>query len=149
MREGQTEVLVVGAGPVGLWLALSLAEAGVQVSIIDRESRITARNYACALHPFTLKLLNRLGLATAAIERGSRVEKLAFYEGQSRRAEVDLSKLPGDFPFVLILPQSTLESLLEQRLRQAGVGVQWNHRFDALAEEQEQVYATVEELEGT
>src|SRR6266478_2764132 len=138
MREGQSEVLVVGAGPAGLWLALSLAEAGVQVSIIDRESRITARNYACALHPFTLKLLNRFGLTTAAIERGRRVERVAFYEGQSRRAEVDLSKLGGDFPFLLILPQSALESLLERRLLQAGIAVQWNHRFDGLVEEQEQ-----------
>jgi 2-polyprenyl-6-methoxyphenol hydroxylase-like FAD-dependent oxidoreductase len=149
MREGQTEVLVVGAGPVGLWLALSLAEAGVQVSIIDRESRITARNYACALHPLTLKLLNRFGLTTAALERGRRIQKLAFYEGQSRQAEIDLSNLPRDFPFLLLLPQSALEGLLEQRLRQSGVTVQWNHRFAGLVEEQEQVSATLEELEGT
>jgi len=149
MREARTEVLVVGAGPVGLWLALSLAEAGVQVTIVDRESRITARNYACALHSATLKLLNRFGLASAALERGRRVQKVAFYDGPSRHAELDLSKLAGDFPFLLILPQSALESLLEQRLRQAGVAVQWNHRFEDLAEEQEQVSATLEELEGT
>jgi len=149
MKEGQTEVLVVGAGPVGLWLALSLAEAGVEVSIVDRESRVTARNYACALHPATLNLLDRFGLATAAIERGRRVQKVAFYEGQSRQAEVDLSKVPADFPFLLVLPQSALESLLEQRLRQAGVTVHWNHRFEGLVEEQEQVCATLEELEGT
>ena len=149
MREGQTEVLVAGAGPVGLWLALSLAEAGVQVSIIDREARITARNYACALHPATLKLLARFGLAAPAIERGRRVEKVAFYDGQSRQAEIDISKLRADFPFLLILPQSALEGLLEQRLRQAGIVVQWNHRFDGVQEEQQQVYATLEELEGT
>ena len=149
MREGQTEVLVIGAGPVGLWLALSLAEAGVQVTIVDRQSRITARNYACALHPATLKLLNRFGLADAAIQRGRRLQKMAFYEGQSRHAEIDLSRLSADYPFLLILPQSDLESLLEQRLHQAGVAVQWNHRFEALAEEQQQVCATLEELEGT
>lgn len=149
MREGQTEVLVVGAGPVGLWVALSLAETGVQVTIVDRESRITARNYACALHPATIKLLNRFDLAMPAIERGRRVHRVAFYEGESRHAEVDLSKVGGDFPFVLILPQSALEGLLEERLRQAGVTVQWNHRFEGLVEEQEQVCVTLEELEGT
>jgi 2-polyprenyl-6-methoxyphenol hydroxylase-like FAD-dependent oxidoreductase len=149
MREGQTEVLVVGAGPVGLWLALSLAEAGVQVTIIDRETRVTARNYACALHPATLKLLNRFGLATPTIERGRRVQKVAFYEGPARQAEVDLSKLKVDFPFLLILPQTALESLLEERLRQAGVSVQWNHRLEGFTEEPEQVCAILEELEGT
>jgi len=149
MREGQTEVLVIGAGPVGLWLALSLTEAGVQVTIVDRESRITARNYACALHPLTLKLLDRYGLANQALDRGRRIQKLAFYEGPDRQAEIDLSRMTGEFPFLLILPQSALESLLEQRLRQAGVAVQWNHRFEGLVEEEEQVCATLEELEGT
>jgi 2-polyprenyl-6-methoxyphenol hydroxylase-like FAD-dependent oxidoreductase len=128
---------------------LSLAESGVQVSIIDRESRITARNYACALHPSTLKLLKRFDLATPAIERGRRVEKVAFYDGQTRHAEIDLSKLSEEFPFLLILPQSQLESLLEQRLRQARVAVEWNHRFDGLQEDQQEVCATLEELEGT
>src|SRR5579859_3628378 len=134
MREGRTEVLVVGAGPVGLWTALSLAHAGVEVSIIDRESRVTARNYACALHPSTLKLLDRLGLASAAIERGRPIQKLAFYEGESRRAEIDLAGCSKEFPFLLILPQSALESLLEQQLRLAGVAVYWNHRFEGLEE---------------
>lgn len=149
MREGRTEVLVVGAGPVGLWTALSLAEAGVEVTIIDRESRVTARNYACALHPSTLKLLDRFELASAAIDRGRCIQTLAFYEGESRQAELDFSRASRDFPFLLLLPQSALESLLEQRLRQAGVAIRWNHRFEGLVEEQEEVCATLEELEGS
>src|SRR5204863_753110 len=91
----------------------------------------------------------RFGLAAAAVERGRRVQKFAFYEGRSRAAELDLSKIAGDFPFLLLLPQSALESILEQRLRQAGIGVQWNHRFDDLVEEEQQVCASLDELEGT
>ena len=60
MREERTEVLVVGAGPVGLLTAILLAEAGIEVRIIDREARTTVRSYACALHPRTLRLLQRL-----------------------------------------------------------------------------------------
>ena len=91
MREERTEVLVVGAGPVGLLTAILLAEAGIEVRIIDREERTTARSYACALHPRTLKLLDRMGLAAPMIERGRRVEKIAFYDGATRQAEVKLS----------------------------------------------------------
>ena len=61
MRELRTEVLVVGAGPVGLCTALLLAEAGIETVIIDRETRTAARSYACALHPGSLELLDRLG----------------------------------------------------------------------------------------
>jgi len=149
MREERTEVLIVGAGPVGLWTALLLAEAGIEVMIIDREERTSARSYACAVHPGILQLLARHGLADAMLERGRRVSTMAFYEGEARRAEVKLSALGGEFPFLLILPQSAFEEVLEQRLQAAGVAVRWNHRFDALAEEVEMAVATVEELGGT
>src|SRR5579859_2484745 len=129
MRESQTEVLVVGAGPIGLWTALLLAEAGIAVTIIDQESHTAARSYACGLHPRTLELLSRLGLAETLLAGGRRIEKLAFYGSDTREAELDFSGLAGSFPFMLIVPQSSVESLLEQRLGQAGVAVHWNHRF--------------------
>ena len=149
MRQTHAEVLVVGAGPVGLWTALSLAEKGIEVSLIDRESRTTARSYACALHPSSLELLDQLGLAESAIERGRRLDTVAFYDGAARQGELHLSKLGGAFPFLLILPQSGLEGLLEQRLRAAGVQVHWNHRLEDLAPGEDDVAATIDELEGT
>jgi 2-polyprenyl-6-methoxyphenol hydroxylase-like FAD-dependent oxidoreductase len=149
MRDEQTEVLVVGAGPVGLLTATLAAEAGLAVKIIDQEARTTARSYACALHARTLKLLDGMGLAAAMLEQGRRIETMAFYEHESRRAEVKLSELGGDFPFLLILPQSAVEEVLEQRLQKAGVAVNWNHRFDSVQEQGEEVTATVEELGGT
>ena len=149
MRETHTEILVVGAGPVGLWSALLLAERGLEVLVIDRESRTTARSYACALHSSTLRLLDRLGLAKSVVDRGRCIDTAAFYDGPSRQAELRLARLGGDFPFLVVLPQSALESLLEQRLRAAGARVLWNHRFEALTHEEESVSAVIEELEGT
>jgi NADPH-dependent dioxygenase len=149
MRDEQTEVLVVGAGPVGLVTAIMAVEAGLKVKIVDQEARTTARSYACALHPRTLKLLDSLGLAAPMVERGRRVETVAFYEHDSRRAEVKLSELGGPFPFLLILPQGDVEQVLEQRLQKAGVTVNWNHRFDNYQEQGEELAATLEELGGT
>ena len=123
MREERTEVLVVGAGPVGLLTAILLAEAGIEVRIIDREERTTSRSYACALHPRILQLLAGMGLAAPVVEAGRRLETIAFYDGASRQAEVKLSQLGGAFPFMVILPQNAFESLLEQRLRKLGVAV--------------------------
>src|ERR1051326_4602952 len=139
MREAHTEALVVGAGPVGLWTALLLAEAGVQVTLIDRESHTASRSYACGIHPRTLNLLARFGLAEAVLAQGRRIPKLAFYEGPTRQAELNFSEIGGEFPFLVILPQSTFERLLEERLSKAGVSVHWNHRFAAFTEEEEQL----------
>jgi 2-polyprenyl-6-methoxyphenol hydroxylase-like FAD-dependent oxidoreductase len=149
MREERTEVLVVGAGPVGLWTAIRLAEAGIEARIIDREERTTSRSYACALHPRTLQLLEGMGLAGPVLAAGRRIENIAFYDGAARQAEVKLSRLGGAFPFMVILPQNAFEGLLEQRLRQLGVAVNWNHRFAGLQNDAETVAATIEELGAT
>src|ERR1035441_6716747 len=149
MREERTEVLVVGAGPAGLLIAILLAEAGIEVKIIDREERTAARSYACALHGRTLKLLSQMGLAAGVLDRGRRIQLMAFYDGAERRAEVKLSELGGEFPFMVILPQNVFEGVLEERLRKTGVTVNWNHRFDDVQSAGETVVANVEELGAT
>ncbi len=149
MREEQTEVLVVGAGPVGLLTALLLAEAGIQVKIIDQEDRPAGRSYACALHPRTLQLLQRLGLAADVLEQGLQISRVALYDGSLKQAEISMSELGGEFPFLLTLSQNALENLLEQRLRQAGVTVQWNHRLEGFESKESAVIARLEKLGGT
>lgn len=149
MREDQTEVLIVGAGPVGLLSALFLTEAGVRVQIIDRENRTTTGSYACALHGQTLQLLDGLGLAAGVLERGRRVTKVRFFEGADVKSQADLSLLGGAYPFVLILPQTEFEQILERRLAEKGIHVHWNHRFDDLQHDRDTMLVTLEKLGGT
>lgn len=130
--QERPEVLVAGAGPVGLMAALALAEQGIQVQIVDQERRPAARSYALALHPQSLRLLDEVGLAGELLERAHRIERLAFYEGMERRAELDLTALPAEFPFVAVLPQQILEGTLESALKARGVPVLWNHRLAEL-----------------
>jgi 2-polyprenyl-6-methoxyphenol hydroxylase-like FAD-dependent oxidoreductase len=149
MREERIEVLVVGAGPVGLMTALTLAQGGVESIIIDREPRTTARSYACALHPRVLDLLATVGVADDLIAQGRKIESVAFYEKAERRARVRVSDASDKYPFLLVLPQSVLESTLEARLNEAGVKVRWHRRFDDMAQQPDAVEVMVEELEGT
>jgi 2-polyprenyl-6-methoxyphenol hydroxylase-like FAD-dependent oxidoreductase len=146
-REERTDVLVTGAGPVGMLTALLLADAGVQVRIVDQESRTASHSYACALHSRTLRILDRLGLSQAVLDQGLRIGAVAFYEGTTRRAELKLDRLSGDYPFILVLPQSAFEELLQDRLRQqTRVRIDWNHRLAGLQPERESVSAAVEKL---
>jgi len=148
MRQlDQTEVLVVGAGPVGMFTALRLAESGLGVQVIYEEARTAGRSYACSLHPRSLELLEEAGVARDAIRLGHRINLVAFYEGAVRHAELNLSRLPGEFPFVLVLKQSLLEDLLEQKLHErAGLKVHWNHRLADLGMQDGAAAATIEEL---
>lgn len=144
-RKKKTEALVVGAGPVGLFAALRLADRGVEVEIVDGQWRTTAHSYALALHPGSLALLDRVDLAEELIAKGHRVDTVAFYDGDRRRGEMRLGELAGPYPFVLVLPQQALEDAFEKRLRDHHVKIRWNHRLSKL-ELGRPVNATVDKL---
>ncbi|WP_428268742.1 FAD-dependent oxidoreductase [Haliangium sp.] len=143
----KTDALVVGAGPVGMLTALSLAQRGVGVEIIDAQWRPAARSYALALHPQTLALIEGFGFADELIARGTRIGKVAFYEGPDRRAEVDYGALDGDYPFLLILPQQAFEDALERKLVERKIKVRWNHRLARMELGDEQATAWVHKLD--
>lgn len=142
----ETEVLVVGGGPVGMLTALVLAKEGIQPTIIDKEQRTATRSYACVLHPATLELLARLGLVEEVQARGWPIETVAFYDGRSRCAEIKFSELSGNFRHALTLPQSALEEVLERRLRETNTTVLWNHRLTDLEFGDEPVIAHIDKL---
>lgn len=143
----QTDVLVVGAGPTGLVAALSLAEAGLSVELIDEEWRPAGHSYALALHPRSLGLLAQLGLAQDAIAQGRKLESLTILAGEEPRATLRCTVLDERFPFLLALPQSALESLLADRLAKKGIKVRWSHRLAGLEARGDAVTATVQRLE--
>jgi len=144
------EVLIVGAGPVGILTALCLAEAGVRVCIIDCAQRSSTRSYACALHRRTLDLLERFGLAGEVLKRGRRLNCVGFYDHSTCLGEVQPAAESNGFPLEVVLPQGDLEKLLEQRLIQRyGVAVQWNHRLRRIDQDANSVAATVDEIAGT
>jgi 2-polyprenyl-6-methoxyphenol hydroxylase-like FAD-dependent oxidoreductase len=145
-NANQIEVLVTGAGPVGMLAALLLTRNGIRTRVIDQESRTAGHSYGCALHPHSLKLLFRAGVADDAIKFGQRIDTVSFYDETAHRAEVKLSELPVAFPFALVLEQSALENLLEQKLRREGIGVDWNHRLAGLEMNDRGATATVEKL---
>jgi 2-polyprenyl-6-methoxyphenol hydroxylase-like FAD-dependent oxidoreductase len=150
LQQESTEVLVVGAGPVGLLTAALLAEQGIRVSIIDEQWRPTVHSYACALHAQSLRLLDELDLTSELLKHGRILKKLAFYEGKARELEVDLSQAPGQHPCLLVVAQSAFEGLLEERLRRKwGIEVSWNHRLRDLRSENTGVVASIDRLGGT
>lgn len=138
-----TEVLVVGAGPVGLFTALMLAKRDIGVRIIDRHKRTNVHSYALALHPASLRLLDDIGLASDAAGPGRWVERAVYHEGADERASIRLDSISGSFPYAAVLPQAQLEGVLERALEEAGVRVEWNHELVGLEEHGGEMLATI------
>jgi 2-polyprenyl-6-methoxyphenol hydroxylase-like FAD-dependent oxidoreductase len=146
-RHPDPEVLVVGAGPVGLVAALFLRQHGIRVEVIDSHQRTTQHSYALAIHPRTLRVLDEAGLSEGVIEAGRRLTKVAWYEGPERRAEIDYAALASEHPYLLVLRQSLLERAVEEALRQNKLHVLWGHRLESLQADDATPSAAVAKLD--
>jgi len=145
-EERETEVMVVGAGPVGLYTALALADQGIGVQIAEEQWRAASRSYALALHPASLRLLGEAGLAEQLVPAGYRVDRLVFYERLERVGDIQFGDLGGEYPYVLVLPQEGLELLLRGRLERQKVKVLWNHRVSQFNMDDERVDVEIERM---
>ncbi|MDI3331552.1 MAG: NAD(P)/FAD-dependent oxidoreductase [Micrococcus sp.] len=122
----RTEVLIVGAGPTGLFLAGLLAARGVEVVVLERRRTPARHSRAIGLHPPALHALDRLGLAEEALAEGVRVRRgVGYGDGAgpgSTLGELSLDRVDRTFPFVLTLPQVCTEELLAARLEELASG---------------------------
>ena len=140
-----TEVLIVGAGPVGCWLAAELRDAGVRVVVIEaRESRAEwSRGFV--VHPRTLEILDSRGVAAQMVQTGRRLPAWHFAMGTSY---LDFTTLGTAFPFVLIQPQARTEELLEERLTRSGGSVRRGQRAVGLTQYADRVEVRVASDDG-
>jgi 2-polyprenyl-6-methoxyphenol hydroxylase-like FAD-dependent oxidoreductase len=123
----ETEVLIVGAGPAGLVLALWLARLGVRLRIVDRAPASGMASRAFALQARTLELYDKLDLARDAVARGRAIGAMNVHIGRNWTRPIPFGEFGSGlspFPFVLVLLQDDHEKLLIEHLAAAGVGVE-------------------------
>jgi 2-polyprenyl-6-methoxyphenol hydroxylase-like FAD-dependent oxidoreductase len=110
------DVLIVGGGPVGLFTAILLAQAGVEVEVLERRTERSSHSRAIGIHPPALAALERAGVADALIAAGVRIPGgIARSRGQTV-AELSFARLPGRHRYVLAIPQEQTERILAERL---------------------------------
>jgi 2-polyprenyl-6-methoxyphenol hydroxylase-like FAD-dependent oxidoreductase len=122
------DVLIAGAGPTGLALALWLAKSGgVRVRIVDKAPEAGTTSRALAVQARTLEFYRQLGIADDVVARGLEMEGVNFWvrgEKATRLAIGEIGKGKSPFPYVLIFPQDQHEALLTEHLEAAGVEVE-------------------------
>ncbi len=145
-KKKTPDVVVVGAGPTGLFCAASLAARRARVRIIDSGWRPAAHSYALALHPSSLRLLRKVGLPGNLLDDVHRIHRVSIYDLEKRRATFDFSQLDTDNNYIGVLPQSRLEEALETLLHSHGINVEWNHRLSHLSQDEEGVDVVVDRM---
>lgn len=145
--ETNPQVLVVGAGPVGLFASLNLARRGVRTAVVDTGVWPCKHSYALALHPESISLLEKAGIAGQVLEGARLVKSLAVYDGAGKVAEARMDDLPGASTPMAVTRQDHLETALESALRSQGVDVKWRHEVASLTPGEESVKVLLGRLE--
>jgi 2-polyprenyl-6-methoxyphenol hydroxylase-like FAD-dependent oxidoreductase len=118
-----TQVLVTGAGPTGLVLALWLSRLGVRVRIIDKVAEPGTTSRALVVHARTLEFYRQVGLAEAIVERALQFASANLWVKGRKAARVvfgPMGQWLSPFPYMLIFPQDQHERLLIERLAETG-----------------------------
>lgn len=146
-HKGRTQVLVVGAGPVGLLTAIRLREQGIDVRVIEQQTEARTHTYPVVLHPQSLRLLGDLGLGAAMFWRGRPVTRLAIYTEHQRRAVLDMPNVSGSSG-ILTMPQDVLRQALTTALTQRGVAIEWDTRLAVLTQDERAVWGRLVQRES-
>jgi len=116
----RTEVLVVGAGPVGLTVAASLVGHGHEVTVVDRQVETTHTSRAAVVHARTLEMLERIGVSQRLAELGIHARQFSIRDGDRELVPVRFDRLPTKYPYTLMIPQNITEQVLLDRLEELG-----------------------------
>ena len=145
------EVLIVGAGPTGLVLALWLTALGVRVRVIDRAAEAGTTSRALAVQARTLELYRQLDLAAPLVERGHKVPAVNLWARGERAARMPLATIGErltSFPFLEIFPQDEHERLLIERLAARGVTVERCTELVGFSDDGERISAQLQNAAG-
>jgi len=139
----EADIIVVGAGPVGLLAALLSARQGLSVLLLEQSERRDPRSRAVGVTPPSLEILAGLGLAEALVGAGVAVRCAEVHARGQRLGGLDFSGIGGDFPFVLSVPQERTSALLERAvLAEASIRLLRGHRVTGCCEAEGRVMVT-------
>jgi 2-polyprenyl-6-methoxyphenol hydroxylase-like FAD-dependent oxidoreductase len=147
----QCDVLIIGAGPTGLVLALWLTKLGVKVRIIDKTAEPGTTSRALAVQARTLELYRQLDLTDAVLKQGHKVPAVNLWVRGEPVTRLPFERIGSDltpYPFLHIFPQDQHEQLLIERLEAVGVSVERRTELISFADDGARVMARLRGPEG-
>jgi 2-polyprenyl-6-methoxyphenol hydroxylase-like FAD-dependent oxidoreductase len=127
--DTEFDVVIVGSGPVGLWVACELALAKLKVAVLERRPGRVTQSRALTIHGRTLEVFALRGIVDRFLSLGRPIPNFHFGALSTR---IDFSAFDTRYPFALFLPQATTEGLLEDYALELGVDMRRGHLVETV-----------------
>ncbi|HEX6707130.1 MAG TPA: FAD-dependent oxidoreductase [Albitalea sp.] len=143
-------VIVVGAGPVGLSLAIDLAQRGIRVLLLDNDHKLSTGSRAICFAKRTLEIFDRLGCCDRMVDKGVSWKLGRVYFGDEEVYQFDLLPEPGhERPAFINLQQYYVEGFLAERAQALpNLEIRWSNTVTGIEQNAEEVLLTVDTPEG-
>ncbi len=151
-KTRDTDVLIVGAGPTGLVLALWLTRLSVRVRVIDKTAEPGTTSRALAVQARTLEFYRQIGLSDAVVAQGRKTIAANMWVAGKRAAHAVFGEMGeglSPFPYALIFPQDEHERLLIERLGEAGIQVERETELMTFQDDASRVLAKLKLPDGS
>ncbi|WP_280461101.1 FAD-dependent oxidoreductase [Nocardia carnea] len=143
MSTREIDVIVVGAGPVGLTAAIVLTQLGHRVRIVDDQAAGANTSRAAVVHSRTLELLEPYGVVPALVGRGIPIPRFTIRDRDRALVSVPFAGLPTAYPYTLMISQADTEKFLLARAAELGIVVDRPATVTAIAQDDDSVTATL------
>ena len=143
-------VVIIGAGPVGLSLAIDLAQRGIRPVLLDDNDRIGDGSRAICFAKRTLEIFDRLGVGETCLAKGVQWQKGRVFHRDTELYDFDLLPEAGHkYPAFINLQQYYVEGyLVDRALAHGGVDLRWKNRLSGLAQKCDCVRLTIDTPDG-
>lgn len=121
MIDPDTNIIIVGGGPVGLYLAGRLIQHGISCKVLEKRNKIDQHSKSLGIHPVSLELFEKAKIVDSFLEKGLKIKKGLAFWNSDKIGEISFDKCPPPYSYILTLPQWKTEAILEdwvQRLNE-------------------------------
>jgi 2-polyprenyl-6-methoxyphenol hydroxylase-like FAD-dependent oxidoreductase len=141
MKKG-SEILIIGAGPSGLSMAIFLYELGYRPRIIDKKPCISEYSKALAVNPRTLEIFDEFNLTPRFLLNGRKMPAVNFWKDEKIIFKNEFGKTKHKYPFLLIQPQKESEEILLEELANRKIPVEYSTQFESFTHNENE-YQTI------
>lgn len=124
-----TDILIIGGGPVGLFLANECARRGCRYRLVEARASQSEHSKALAIFPRTLEIFDMAGVVAPFLDVANRVTSVAVLAHGRTLAHMPFTPDDSPYPFIAMVPQNVTERLLAEQLRRKGGDVEYETAF--------------------